>query len=366
MKNFVRIFVGCTLLSGLGNSAEPAKTPASDYNHADLAIWRDEKGVFRPIESPTDWKKRRADILRGMEAAMGPLPSRENLPSLDPKIVAQEKGDGFEKLRITILAEGEDRVPAVLFLPTRTEKQRLPAMLALHQTTTIGKDEPAGDGPKVNLKYALELARRGYVTLAPDYPSFGEYPYDFEKDDYVSGSMKGIFNHMRCVDYLVSREEVDPDRMGVIGHSLGGHNSMFVGVFDERLKVIVSSCGWTPFHQYYEGKIEGWTSLRYMPKLKDTYGLDPDRVPFDFHEVVAALAPRFFFSNSPLHDSNFESEGVRLAEKNAGKVFSLLNAKDHLQVRYPDCEHDFPPEIRREAYRFVDQAFEHKPRIEIP
>ena len=50
-----------------------------------------------------------------------------------------------------------------------------------------------------------------------------------------------------------------------------------------------------------------------MPKLKTVYELDPDRVPFDFYEVVAALAPRAFFSNSPISDSNFDVAGVRKA-----------------------------------------------------
>ena len=61
--------------------------------------------------------------------------------------------------------------------------------------------------------YGRELAKRGYVVLAPDYPSFGDYPYDFSADAYASGTMKGIFNHMRCVDYLQSLPEVDGERI---------------------------------------------------------------------------------------------------------------------------------------------------------
>jgi len=131
---------------------------------------------------------------------------------------------------------------------------------------------------------------------------------------------------------------------------------MFVGVFDQRLKVIVSSCGWTPFHDYYGGDIKGWTSPRYMPRLRDVYGLDPDRVSFDFYEIIAALAPRPFFSNSPVHDENFDVAGVKKGIFEASKIYRLLGAEKNLQVRYPDCEHDFPTEIRMEAYRFIDQA----------
>ena len=141
---------------------------------------------------------------------------------------------------------------------------------------------------------------------------------------------------------------------------------MFVGVFDQRLKVIVSSCGWTPFHDYYGGKIAGWTSDRYMPRLRTVYSLDPDRVPFDFHEVVAALAPRAFFSSSPLRDSNFDVEGVKKAIPEARKVYRLLGAGEKLEVRYPACEHDFPPVVRREAYGFIDAALQHEPAGRLP
>jgi acetyl esterase/lipase len=168
--------------------------------------------------------------------------------------------------------------------------------------------------------------------------------------------MKGIFNHMRSVDLLKSRSEVDPERIGVIGHSLGGHNAMFVAAFDERLKVVVSSCGWTPFHDYYEGKIAGWTSDRYMPRLRDVFGLDANRVPFDFHEVVASFAPRGFFSNSPVADSNFAVAGVKKAIAEATPIYELFGAAGELQVRYPECGHDFPPEVRQEAYKFIDRV----------
>src|SRR5690606_33790308 len=119
-----------------------------------------------------------------------------------------------------------------------------------------GKVEPAGLGGNPNLHYALHLAQRGYITLAPDYPSFGEYEYDFEpKHGYRSGSMKAIYDNIRAIDVLQSLPAVDDERIGCIGHSLGGHNTMFTMFFDERIKVGVSNCGFTRFHKYYGGKL---------------------------------------------------------------------------------------------------------------
>ena len=336
-------------------------------NHSRLMVVLDEKGMQQPVRSKEDWARRREHILSGMQQAMGKLPDRSKLARLDVRVTKREKGDGYTRLTLSLAAEPGDRIPAHLYLPQPAQKGRRPAMLALHPTSPLGKGVVAGESKRPNRAYAVELAQRGYVVLAPDYPSFGEYRgYDFAKDRYVSGTMKGIFNHMRCVDLLCARDDVDPERIGVIGHSLGGHNAMFVGVFDRRLKVIVSSCGWTPFHDYYKGKIAGWTSDRYMPRLRDVYKLDADRVPFDFYEVAAALAPRAFFSSSPVGDSNFEVAGVRKAEPKIRAVYKMLDGGDHIVVRYPDCGHDFPVPTRRRAYAFVDKVLKHKPVREVP
>jgi hypothetical protein len=97
-----------------------------------------------------------------------------------------------------------------------------------------------------------------------------------------------------------------------------------------------------------------------MPLVRDKYHLDPDKVPFDFDEVIAAIAPRAFFSNSPLKDANFNVEGVKKGIANVSKVYDFLHAQGNLQVRYPDSKHDFPPEVRLQAYRFIDKILQHK------
>jgi pimeloyl-ACP methyl ester carboxylesterase len=229
-------------------------------------------------------------------------------------------------------------------------------MLCLHQTTRIGKDEPAGLGGLESLHYAHELAERGYVCIVPDYPSFGEYPYDFQRDgaQYASGSMKAIWNNQRAIDLLETLPQVDLNRIGVIGHSLGGHNALFTALFDERLKAIVSSCGFTPFHDYYGGNVAGWTSDRYMPRICSVYDNDPDKIPFDFYEILGALAPRGLFINAPLHDSNFELSGVCRAFLRAQAVYGLYGATDRLRLVTPDAPHDFPADERAAAYAWLD------------
>jgi pimeloyl-ACP methyl ester carboxylesterase len=342
----------------LSVQAVPARANAADApkyaEHQDLSYYVDGRGRAAPIRGPADWGIRRGHVLSHMQSVMGPLPKPATPPLLDMRVTARAEVNGVRRWEITYHTDSRERVvPAYLFLPQ--SGQRLPAVLCLHQTTGIGKEEPAGLSGNPNLHYALHLAERGYVTLAPDYPSFGDYEYDFETDDYVSGTMKAIYDNVRAVDLLHSLDQVDPERIGVIGHSLGGHNAMFTAAFEPRIKAIVSNCGFTRFHKYYEGKLGGWTSARYMPRIASEHGNDPDRVPFDFTEIVASFAPRPFLASSPVGDGNFEVSGVKDVIAAAKPVYGLYGAEDKLQANYPDCGHDFPADVRETAYRFLDR-----------
>lgn len=349
-------FAGACVLALMATAL--AADPPLYTQHQDLAYYLDDQGDRHPIKSAADWEQRRAQVVAHMESVMGSLPRPETPVPL--QVEQQEEvdlGNGLVRRHITYCTDNpQQRIAAFLFVPAHADGDKLPAMLCLHQTITIGKQEVAGLGGNPNLHYGLHLAQRGYVTLAPDYPSFGESPdYDFEADDYTSGSMKAIYDNIRAVDLLQSLSFVDGERIGVIGHSLGGHNSMFTAVFEPRIKVIVSNCGFTRFHKYYEGKLAGWTSPRYMPLIASRHHNNPDEVPFDFTEIVAAFAPRPFLASSPLHDSNFEVSGVRDVIAAARPIYSLYGAEDNLQANYPDCEHDFPPAVRDVAYEFIDK-----------
>lgn len=284
---------------------------------------------------------------------MGVLPEGSSRVPLDPQVVEETDTPTFVRRKMTMAVEKGDRLPFYLLVPKKL-KGKAPAMLCLHQTIPIGSGEPVGLGDRSSMQYAMELAQRGYVTLAPDYPGFGDYTIDVYAMGYPSATIKGVWNHTRCVDFLQSLPEVDPERIGVIGHSLGGHNSLFVSVFDPRLKVAVTSCGFCAFGKYSEGDLTGWTHKGYMPRIATEYGKDPKRMPFDFTEVLAAIAPRAVFICAPLHDDNFDVNGVYECVEAAKPVFELLNASDKFKAIHPDAPHEFPDDARTAAYAFVD------------
>jgi pimeloyl-ACP methyl ester carboxylesterase len=294
---------------------------------------------------------------------MGPPPREERRVDLDVRVIGEERGAGYVRRKITFQSEPGDRCSAWLTIPLACldAGERRPAMVCLHQTTSIGKDEPMGLGGLPNLHYARELAERGYVTIAPDYPNFGEYRCDPYALGYASATMKGTWNHRRAVDVLAAMPGVDAARIGCIGHSLGGHNTLFLAAFEPRIKAAVSSCGFTMFKwnrndgQGEPGDVSDWSHKGYMPRIAERYGCRAERMPFEWSDVLGEVAPRAVFINAPERDA-FDVRGVRECVEIIRPRYEHAGSADDLQVRHPDCEHDFPPAVREEAYRFLGRV----------
>src|SRR5258705_11975755 len=301
-----------------------------------------------------DWELRRPTLVSNMQVVMGPLPDKSRRCPLALETKEEVDAGDFMRRRIEFTSEPGSRMQAYLLVPKSALEARpassagLPAVLALHQTHQLGPKVVVGLGDTGSDGYGVELAKRGYVVLAPPYPLLGEYAPDLKKLGYASGTMKAIWDNMRALDVLESLPFVRTNRFGAIGHSLGAHNALYTAVFDERIKVVATSCGFDSFRDYMNGDIKGWTSMRYMPRLLD-YPLD--KLPFDFFEVLALVAPRQIFVNAPMGDSNFKWCSVDAVAREVWPIYRLYNAEENLEIVHPDCGHSFPPEIREQAYR---------------
>ena len=321
-------------------------------NHQDLGYYLDHQDTKVQVRTQDDWMRRKHDVLANMQQVMGSYSALQRSQALDVRIIEEQTIGGLTRRKLTYRSDRNEPVAAYLFLPADRTKPA-PAILCLQQTNRQGKEEVAGIGGDPNLAYGLHLAQRGYVTLAPDYPGFGDSQFDFAPQrGYSSGTMKAIFDNIRAVDLLESMSEVDGSRIGVIGHSLGGHNAMFTAPFEPRLKVIVSNCGFCRFHK---DDVPSWTSSKYMPRLAMVYGNDADRIPFDFPEIIGTFAPRPFLAIAAQGDNDFDYTGVQDSIKSARRIYRLLGADGNLQAHYPETKHAFLPAARKVAYEFLDQ-----------
>lgn len=349
------------LLAITANSLLSASNPAERLPRENLLLWRNSEGSIGPVQSPTDWAQRRNEIVRAFESIAGPSPNPAQRCALDVQIEEEVDCGSFVRRKLTYQSEPGSRVPAYLCIPKTAlnSNTRLPGVLCLHPTDAqVGNGVVVGLGGKANRQYANELAELGFVTLSPSYPLLAHYQPDLDALGYASGTMKAIWDNRRGLDLLDSLPFVQPGRYATIGHSLGGHNSVFTAVFDPRLEVIVTSCGLDSFLDYYDGNPEvwkserGWCQKRYMPKLSAFRGRLPE-IPFDFHELIGALAPRAVFISAPLEDSNFRWKSVDRIGEAARPVFSLLGKPEALCVEHPQAPHDFPDPIRKAAYKFI-------------
>jgi dienelactone hydrolase len=350
--------------AALAPAADPARLPRDN-----LLLYRGDDGKPHEVKSVADWLKRRAEIVRGMETVMGKLPGKEKRCALDVKVEEEVDCGKYVRRLITYASEPGSRVPAYLLVPNDVLKgnRKVPAILCLHGTdNVVGHGTVVGLGKNANRNYASELAERGYVCLAPNYPLLAKYQPDVKKLGWASGTLKAVWDNIRGLDYLESLPFVDAKAMGAVGHSLGGHNSVYTAVFDERLKVVVSSCGLDSFLAYYNGdpknwELEkGWCQTRYMPRLAGYKGKLAD-IPFDFHELIGALAPRHVLIIAPKEDSNFRAASVDRIAAAAQPVFKLYGHPDRLRVEHPDGGHDFPSAMREEAYKLFDAVLAKKP-----
>lgn len=328
-------------------------------------LYRDADGEIRTASTKGQWEARRAEILRGVQKIMGEFP--DALSRQPPKFRVREEADCGTYLRRLIEYESQPgcMTPAYLCIPKNVlQKDAKPVagILCLHPTDNrVGHQVVVGLGGKPNRQYAAELAERGYVTIAPSYPLLANYQPDLQQLGWRSGTLKAVYDNMRAVDLLYSLPQVSKTGVGAIGHSLGGHNSVYTAVLDDRIQAIVSSCGLDSFLDYYGGdakvwqKEKGWTQMRYMPALAN-YAGDLEQIPFDFHELLAMLAPRHTLIIAPLHDGNFRADSVDRVTTAARDVFKLHGAADRLQVQHPDCGHDFPETMRKLAYEMFDEV----------
>jgi hypothetical protein len=360
MKNSGAVVLITYLAAGKLVFAPPATASPSRLEGTNLLQYHTRDGGIASVTTQRQWEKRRAEIVRGFTAVAGPLLDKSKRAPLQVTVHEETDGGSYVCRDISYASEPGSRVPAFLLIPKAAlhSGKKLPAVLALHPTDMeYGRRVVIQQMRSYYRAYARDLAERGFVVLAPAYPLMAEYQPDLKALGYESGTMKAVWDNIRGVDLLESLPFVDHKRIGAIGHSLGGHNAIYTAVFEPRIRAVVSSCGFDSFVDYMSGDITGWTSQRYMPRLLQ-YRSRLEEIPFDFHELLGALAPRPVFISAPTGDTNFRCESVDRIVQSAAAVYRLYGRPENLRLEHPQCGHDFPPEIREAAYWFLAQSLQ--------
>ena len=325
------------------------------------ALLVDETGAAIDLDQ---WREEREDIAARLFSTLGRPPVVRN--TRDIETLSEEELAAYARHKIRYVVGDYDLISAYLLIPHQIEDPA-PAVVAMHQIGP-GKDEVAGLDGDPDFAYGHELAVRGYVVLVPDYLAFGERVYPgadtFDSgpfyEQYPDWSMvgKNVEDSLSALDVLHTLDVVDRDRIGVIGHSHGGHNAIFAAALDDRIRACASNCGMSVFSE--EEERLAWCEdeegeYAYIPALRPYFlqGQDP---PFDLHEVAALIAPRPWLNVSAYSDFAYGNQEF-LAETGVHlyQVYELYKKTDAFAYFMHGNNHSFPRHARDLAYGWLDR-----------
>lgn len=305
---------------------------------------------------PESWHRQRDVIRATLWRLLGDLPARPARPDVRLRARREEAGYTVESFEFDNLAG--QVVPGVILIPRGVKSgSRAPAILYCHWH---GGEYDGGKQELFEAKHtpavpAVEFAKRGYVVLAIDAPCFGERngqgPGSNEK--HGAGELTASKYHLwhgrtlwgmllrddlMALEYLVTRPEIDPARIGVTGISMGATRSWWLMALDERLRAGVAVACLTRYQDLLEAQ---------MLKAHGIYYYVPGMLQhFDTEAVVSLLAPRAALFLTGDQDSGSPVAGIRRIEEIVRRVYALEGAPDRFQSRiYPGVGHSYTPDM---------------------
>ena len=308
---------------------------------------------FTP-ERATHFDTWREEFVSALIDGMGGWP-RYNMP-LDPLITESHQEDGYTRHRLLLQSEPQMNIPCWLLIPDGIPVgERRPGMLALHGHG-YGKDDVCGldlgdDDRRQNIQvhnydYARQFAQRGYVVIAPDHRGFGERAMSKETlwsrdpcnvlliKTLLFGKnmlMLNIRDATRCLDYLQSRPDVAPDRLGAVGLSYGGTMTLFTTAFEPRIKAADVVCYMNSFEAY--GLQRSNFCGNQTPATLLNLG--------EMWDVAIAIAPRPLLVESGIRDDGFPIAESRRANEKVRAAYDLMGWGDRFEIDEFDGGHKF-------------------------
>lgn len=259
---------------------------------------------------------------------------------LSSQVLEEKQEEGLRRLKLTYHAEPgkashETVVTAYLLIPDGvSETKKAPGICLWHQHNGawhLGASEPAGLAGMKEHHTGVALAREGYVVLCPDAYGFGERSKGFKQTggglerflflkyvvDGKSLAWKHILDMRRAVDFLSSRPEVNSDRLGCYGHSMGSTHTWLVGPWEPRLKALCGNCCLPTYAGIHREQMLHCFP-NFVPGLHQ-YGDTPD--------IAALIAPRPLHLNFGELDGGSPIDEVRRGIETIRKAYQSMHAE---------------------------------------
>jgi len=311
-------------------------------------------------ESVEDWKRLRPKYREEYFYMLGLAPIPEKTP-LKATITGTLQGDGYTVDMLHYQSRPKLYVSANLYRPKNVTKgQRLPAVLYVCGHSFRGRD-----GNKTAYQsHGIWFARHGYICLVLDTLQLGEIAaihhgtyregrWWWHSRGYTPAGVECL-NGIRGVDYLISRSDVDPERIAVTGISGGGAATFWIAAADERAKVAVPVSGMADLMSYVPNRvINGHCDCMF---LYNTF-------QWPWTRIAALIAPRpLLFVNSDA-DRIFPMDANERVINRLERLYSLYGASDFVDSVVSIGGHAYRQDIRQAAYRFINMHLNNDARV---
>jgi dienelactone hydrolase len=396
---------GLIVFSSFQLQAQNGANSATTESKADVGQyypWLQEEAAHQPMALSylaRDWQNRdqwRAKGRAKMYELLAYNPRAGTMTATQLEEVAKE---GFTRYRVRYSLAADRETEAFLLIPHGL-KEPAPAVVAIHDHGGFyyfGKEKitETEDPPEIleqfidqsygGRTYADELARRGFVVLVPDGFYFGSQRIEIEAvNERFSGKLRQMdpstdsyireFNRFAgshetliaktvftsgstwpgilfqgdraSVDYLLTRPEVDPDRIGCIGLSIGGFRSAHLAGLDPRIKVSVVAGWMTTYGSLLKNHLRNHTWMIYVPGQLQY---------LDLPDVVSLNSPRPLMVINCLQDRLFTLGGMQEAEEKLANIYEEMDAGDRFLCRYYDVPHSLNVQMQNDAIEWLSR-----------
>ncbi|MHC4061772.1 MAG: alpha/beta hydrolase family protein [Planctomycetota bacterium] len=312
------------------------------------------------VKSAEDWEKVRPRYKQEYLYMLGLWPMPEKTP-LKATVTGTLEGDGYVVDMLHYQSRPRLYVTANLYRPSNpSASQRLPAVLYV-----CGHSFRERNGNKTAYQsHGIWFARHGYICLMLDSLQLGEIAaihhgtyregrWWWHSRGYTSAGVECL-NGIRGIDYLISRPDVDADRIAVTGISGGGAATFWIAAADERASVAVPVSGMADLPSYVTNRvINGHCDCMF---LYNTF-------QWPWTRIAALVAPRpMLFTNSDA-DSIFPMDANQRVINRLERIYSLFGKSDLVDSVVSIGGHAYRQDIRQAAYRFINMHFKNDPSV---
>ncbi|MDA0835689.1 MAG: prolyl oligopeptidase family serine peptidase [Planctomycetota bacterium] len=296
-------------------------------------------------KSKDEWTARKQQIRENLQKSWGPFPKEKC--DLEPETLGVIERDGYRIEKVVLQTRPGIHMTANAYVPAGSGKRA--AVLCVHGHWKGAKQDP------VVQSRCIGLAKLGFFVLVVDAFGAGERGLGKALGEYHGETVAStlwptgltlaglqVYDNMRAVDYLQSRPEVDPERLGITGASGGGNQTMYAGAFDERFKCVVPTCSVGTYQAYLHAACCMCEMVPNAMAYTEEWG------------ILSLVAPRGLMVTSATMDAyQFSVDEAKKSVAAAKQVFKLFGKENNVAHTIVESPHAYNQPMREAMYGWM-------------